>query len=89
MTPSEIQQQIARFMSQTFLFEFAHEVTSETDLFDSGLIDSFGFVQLVEFVEREFSVKLSDDDLASSETATLSGITRLVVASQTHGGSAK
>lgn len=77
--PSEVQQTISNFMSRTFLFEFGQGVDADTDLFEAGLIDSFGFIELVGFLEETFGVKLTDDDLASSETATLAGTTRLVV----------
>lgn len=82
MAPSEIEQRIQEFMSKTFLFEFGSEVNADTDLFEAGLIDSFGFVELVSFLEGTFEVKFSDDDLASPETSTLSGIARTVRARQ-------
>jgi len=38
----------------------ASELTNDTKLFSSGLLDSLTFVELVLFVEREFHVKLAD-----------------------------
>jgi acyl carrier protein len=38
----------------------ASELTDDTRLFSSGLLDSLTFVELVLFVEREFHIKLSD-----------------------------
>lgn len=79
MDASEVQQRIGDFMSRTFLFQFTGNVGPDTDLFQAGLIDSFGFIELVGFLESTFAVKLTDDDLASPDTATLAGTTRLVV----------
>ena len=79
MDASNVQNQISDFMSRTFLFQFGNGVGPDTDLFQAGLIDSFGFIELVGFVETTFQVKLTDDDVASPETATLAGTTRLVL----------
>jgi acyl carrier protein len=78
MTPSTLQDDIRDFISRTFLFEFGRDVRDDTDLFDTGLIDSYGFIELVKFLEQTYGIALSVDDLASREMATLEGITRLV-----------
>jgi acyl carrier protein len=78
MAFSTVQDDIRRFISRTFLFEFGTEVRDDTDLFDTGLIDSYGFIELVKFLEQTYGIGLSVDDLASPEMATLQGITRLV-----------
>lgn len=80
MTPTDVQQRIQEHMSRTLVFEFGGTVTPATDLFEAGLIDSFGFVELVSFIEGTFGVRFTDDDLASPETSSLAGITRLVLA---------
>jgi acyl carrier protein len=36
------------------------EISADTKLFSSGLLDSLAFIELVLFVEKEFHVKLSD-----------------------------
>jgi len=79
MDASDVQRRIMDFMSRTLLFQFGNSVGPDTDLFQAGLIDSFGFIELVGFLEATFAVKLTDDDLASPETATLAGTTRLVM----------
>ena len=75
---SNSREEIRSFLTSTFLFEFGHEVTDETDLFDAGLIDSYGFIELIQFLEHTYAISFSDDDLASKEMSTLSGIARMV-----------
>ncbi len=77
-----LQDGIRDFLTRTFLFEFSTEVHANTDLFDAGLIDSYGFIELVKFLEQTYGISLSDDDLASKEMATLSGIACLVAERQ-------
>jgi len=38
----------------------ASELTNETKLFSSGLLDSLAFVELVLFVDKEFRLKLAE-----------------------------
>jgi D-alanine--poly(phosphoribitol) ligase subunit 2 len=72
--------EIKDFLSRTFKVEFGGAVTADTDLLEAGLVDSFAFVDLITFIEKTYGVKLTGDDLASPEIATLSGIVRLVSA---------
>jgi D-alanine--poly(phosphoribitol) ligase subunit 2 len=65
---------IRRFVSDTFMVEFGVEATPETDLFEAGFIDSFGFVELVIFLEQEFGVKLDEKDFNAPTIGTLAGI---------------
>ena len=79
MDASAIQDTISDYMSRTFLFEFGVDADADTDLFDAGLVDSYGFIELVGFIEQTYGVTFSDDDLASPVIATLRGITDLIV----------
>jgi D-alanine--poly(phosphoribitol) ligase subunit 2 len=72
------EQQVVAFMSRTLMIRFEDGVGGDTDLFDVGLIDSYGFVDLVAFIERTFGISLDDDELTSPEMSTLSGIVRLI-----------
>jgi D-alanine--poly(phosphoribitol) ligase subunit 2 len=78
MDQPAVQDEIRSFLTRTFLFEFGPEVNAGTDLFDAGLIDSYGFIELVKFLEQTYGISLSDDDLGSKEISTLRGIAQLV-----------
>lgn len=77
-----LQDQIRTYLQKQFLVEFGDKLTDETDLFDAGVIDSYGFIDLVSFLEKTYSVALSDDDLASPGMSTLAGMTHLIAARQ-------
>lgn len=78
MTPSDVKQSLTRFLTDTFLFDFDENVNSSTNLFDAGFIDSYGFVQLVAFIEEIFSITIEEEDLASDDIASLDGLVRLI-----------
>ena len=40
-------------------------------LLESGIIDSMGVLELVEFVEQEFSISVSDDELVPDNFQTI------------------
>jgi acyl carrier protein len=52
------------YMMTLFLEKFGIEVPSvDTDLIDTGMIDSLAFVELLSHLEREFAVKISIEEL--------------------------
>ncbi len=61
---------IRSFIEQQFLVEFDQAFPEDTDLFREGVMDSFGYVQLHRFLEREFGIKLSEADLTQNLLAS-------------------
>ena len=45
-------------------------LTEETDLMGSGVLDSFGAVQLLHFVEEQFGIRIPDSDIGPDIFAT-------------------
>ncbi len=57
---------IMGFLRREFLIEFnGTTVGPQTDLFTHGYIDSFGFVELVTFLEETFDIKFETEELLS------------------------
>lgn len=74
-----IDDKIKTYLMQQFLFAFdGYNVTPETNLFASGHIDSFGFVELVAFLEAEFTIKFTDEELLSNNLNSLAGLVAAV-----------
>lgn len=61
-----MEEKIRRFIEETFLFEFGEDITTETDLFKAGVIDSFGYVQLMHFLDTECDVRFADEEFLSN-----------------------
>ncbi len=64
-----MKEQVRRFVVDTFLYGEG-TVQDDQALFDSGIIDSLGFVKLLAFIESTFQVSLdmSEVDMASFNT---------------------
>jgi acyl carrier protein/D-alanine--poly(phosphoribitol) ligase subunit 2 len=54
------------------------EVTYDTPLISSGIVDSFSMVSLKVFLEKKYSVKLPDDEATPEAFDTVNSIVELV-----------
>ena len=59
----------------------------ETNLFDSGALDSLGFVQLLALLEQEFGLTVSLEDLQEENFRSIARIAELVAARAAQRGS--
>jgi acyl carrier protein len=71
---SSIVDAVRQHLTDKYKIKFGDRVTDETDLLDIGLIDSFGFVELVQHLEDRFKVTFDDAELSSNELATVRGL---------------
>lgn len=78
MTAIQLKDEIQQYLTDNFLVDFRGAVTAETNLFEAGLIDSFGFVQLVGYIEQEYKLKVTDEDVTSDALTTLTKIVAYV-----------
>lgn len=63
----------------TFLEQFIDvDVADDEDLFASGLVNSLFAMQLVLFVEKEFSIKVDNEDLDLDNFRSVSAITGFI-----------
>lgn len=51
----------------------------EKDLLTSGLIDSFGFVQFLTYVEEEFSISIDDNLQFDQRIRTIKGMGDIII----------
>ena len=75
----DIKARIRGFLEEQFVLDFEKDgLTDETDLFESGIVDSFAMVQLLSFLETEFRICIPDVDMASPQLAQVAGIVAYV-----------
>lgn len=71
-------QRLRHMIEEQFLVEFDEELTDQSDLFKAGVIDSFGYVQLLGSIEEEFSIQLKDEDFLKDILTSLESIDAFV-----------
>ncbi len=67
-------ERILNYMKETFLLEFNKDVTEDSDLFKLGILNSYGYIRLMEFLESEFKIKFSEEEILSNVFVTFSSI---------------
>jgi acyl carrier protein len=76
-TNAEIRGKVKQFVARELARDRAGDLESES-LVESGIIDSVGIMKLVDFLEKELRVKITDDELLPENFDTLDAIAALV-----------
>ncbi len=58
--------------------KYSEEVSEHDSLFDRGLIDSMGLLDIISFIENQTGVVVPDDDVAPENFETIAVIDDLV-----------
>ncbi|MCF7917358.1 MAG: acyl carrier protein [Candidatus Omnitrophica bacterium] len=77
----QVRKKISSFIRDNFLFEKGR-IKEDQDLFKSGLVDSFGFVELLSFIEKEFGVNFNRADIEIEKFNTVAKIAKSVKEAQ-------
>lgn len=56
----------------------SEKISEQDNLFEMGFLTSLDVLDLVEFIENEFSIELDDDDIGMEYLGTITGIIELV-----------
>lgn len=74
-----VQEQVRQFILENFLpGEDPRNLTDETELKESGILDSLSTLKLVSFLEERFGVEFEANDLEAGNLSSLASIERLV-----------
>jgi acyl carrier protein len=81
---SDTRQAVMRFLHDLCPNDQARAgLTPETELMAAGILDSFGVVQLIQFVEQQFNIRIPDSDIGPAIFASATAITSYVEQRQT------
>jgi acyl carrier protein len=77
--PSNINNKVREFIKDNFMFRDDRADLADTEsLLDAGLIDSTGILELVAFIETEFSIQMADTDIVPENLDSVETIVRYV-----------
>ncbi|MCR9248277.1 MAG: acyl carrier protein [bacterium] len=79
-THQTILDQIRVFIAKWFRDGREDGLMPDTPLVTSGIVDSAGVLEVVEFLERQFGVQVADQDVSLRNCNTLQALADLVVA---------
>lgn len=69
---------IKQFITDNFLFGDGSKLATDTPLFEKGIIDSTGVLELVAFIEDNFKVTVSDEELVQDNFSSLNAIEKFL-----------
>jgi acyl carrier protein len=75
---------IRDFIVDNFLFGNAEKLDTNTPLFEKGIIDSTGVLELLAFIEENFNIQVSDEELVQSNFSSISAIEKLIQSKNNH-----
>lgn len=76
---NSIEQRIQAFLLEKFPLARKAGIERDTALLEKGILDSLGILDVVSFLESEFSILISDDDLLPENFQTLSTLSAFVM----------
>jgi acyl carrier protein len=78
-----VQKELLGFVEENFLYLKPElEVTAADDLLELGVIDSLGFVELVEEVQARYGITVSDVEITEENFGSINAIAGFVARKQ-------
>ena len=74
----EIRDAVLEYVKDEYVEDDDEDVTYDTRLISSGLVDSFSMVSLKAFIEKKYSLSLPDEDATPEAFDTVNSIVELV-----------
>ena len=72
----EVEREIKSFLRTNFPLYDEKTVDSEASLVESGVVDSLGILELVEFIEERFQLQIPEDELLPENLDSIANINR-------------
>ena len=77
---------IREYLSRNFLFsENGFEYEDDASFLELGIIDSFGFAELLHWVEEEFSISVADDEIVPDNFDSLRKLSSFILGKKSDG----
>lgn len=74
-----VRERLRRFILDSYLFGDADRMPSDSDsLLQSGVLDSTGVLELIEFLEAEFAISVEESETLPANLDSISGLVRYV-----------
>ncbi len=74
----QLRDQIWQFVTKNFYVADASSLSDDASLLDHGIIDSTGVLELIDFVESTYGIKVEDDEMVPENLDSINRITAFV-----------
>jgi acyl carrier protein len=73
-----VEEKLIAFIREEFLTDPAQEITADTSLLSSGLVDSFSLVSLQVFIEKEFGKRIPAPKITAKSFDTVRDMIQVI-----------
>jgi acyl carrier protein len=73
-----VNERLKQFLIQNFYIADPAELTDDTSLVTSGLVDSTGMLEVISFIEGEFAIQISDQETTPENLDSIARIAAFV-----------
>ena len=74
----KVEKEIRKYIAGKVVPDNIDKVTDETSLFESGVIDSLGVLQMVALFEKQFGIHVEDEELIPENFETIRNLIEYV-----------
>jgi acyl carrier protein len=77
---SQVTIDLRAFIASAYLFGDVTRMPSDTEsLLESGILDSTGVLELIEFLEEKYGISVADTETGPENLGSIANVTRYVV----------
>ena len=69
---------ITNFIRSELIYENDQDFDDHTDLIERGIVDSMSLVRLIGFIEEEYGIRVSDEEIVPEHFSSLRKITAFI-----------
>ncbi len=80
ITNTSITEKVKDYVKNTATIPAGMELNNDTLIFEEGLFDSMGFMALISFINEEFGIQPSDDELIVENFESIDAIVKYLSA---------
>ena len=73
-----MRERIRGFLIDNFLFGDEEGLEDQTSFLDAGIVDSTGILELVDFLDNEFRINISDDEILPENLDSINNIIKFL-----------
>ena len=87
-TAQEVMDKVKSFMAGAFFIDFESVgLGDESSFLENGIIDSTGIMEVIQFLETTFGIKVADDEMLPENLDSLANIGSFVIGKTSRHGS--
>jgi acyl carrier protein len=75
---NQIQQKVRQFIQETSYVD-EDQINNDSLIFVQGIMDSMGFISIIDYIEENFSVTANDDELIESNFESINAISDFIL----------